>query len=624
MLEIEERRDRTSKRYNDAIGEIEYKNQNAKVQRLLRRDKDKYINEQCEVIENNAVTNATKELYQTVRNITKKFKPSSDTVKDEDGRVLCDGERVRDRWKEYCTKLYTKLESPDATQVEWRDNGSEPSPLLSEVKKAIKELKYGKGPGTDEVTAEMIKRGGEGVETSFHKLCTKVWNEKEWPDDWVKSVFIPIPKKGDTLRCNNNRTIALISHSSKILLKIIAGRMKNKLKEEIADEQMGFRPGLGTRNQILNLKMVIEKNRERGKDLFLCFIDYTKAFDMVGHDVLWRNMIEMGFPTHIVLMLKSLYDQQRAAVRTAYGLTDWFKIEQGVRQGCILSPHLFNIYSETIMRNALDNFEGDVTIGGHRVTNADDVVLIAGTMEELQKLVNRVKKESEKVGLLLNVKKTKVMKVQRHTEENDSSILVNNEAVENVDKFTYLGAVFTNTYDDSTEIRRRIAIAKKATIALTNIWKDRGITQRTKLRLLSTLVFPIASYGAECWVMKNADNKRIQSFELWTYRRVLRISWTKKITNEEVLRRINPKERLLNTINRRKLQFVGHVLRSNNLDQKLLMGAVYGKRGRGRPKARFSDSVGGLCGLSMTNAARLAQDRDAWRTMVRRVTAAQT
>ena len=204
----------------------------------------------------------------------------------------------------------------------------------------------------------------------------------------------------------------------------------------------------------------------------MCFIDYTKAFDMVGHDVLWRNMIEMGFSTHIVLMLKSLYDQQRAAVRTAYGLTDWFKIEQGVRQGCILSPHLFNIYSETIMRNALDNFEGDVTIGGHRVTNlryADDVVLIAGTMEELQKLVNRVKKESEKVGLLLNVKKTKVMKVQRHTEENDSSILVNNEAVENVEKFTYLGAVFTNTYDDSTEIRRRIAIAKKATIALTNI-----------------------------------------------------------------------------------------------------------------------------------------------------------
>ena len=144
------------------------------------------------------------------------------------------------------------------------------------------------------------------------------------------------------------------------MLKIIAERMKNTLNDEIA-EQDGFRPGKGTRNQILNLKMVIEKN---GKDLVLCFIDYKKAFGMVLHDILWNAMHEMGFPMHIIVLLKNLYNQQKAAVRTVYGMTEWFEIEQGVRQGCILSPHLFNFYSERIMRNALENFEGSIKIVG--------------------------------------------------------------------------------------------------------------------------------------------------------------------------------------------------------------------------------------------------------------------
>ena len=133
--------------------------------------------------------------------------------------------------------------------------------------------------------------------------------------------------------------------------------MKLKLREEIADEQAGFRPGKGTRNQIVNLKLVIEKNREHQRDLYLCFIDYSKAFDTVDHDILWSNKNDMKFPKHIIQLIKAMYDQQQAAVRTTYGLTDWFEVKQGVRQGCILSPHLFNIYSETIVRNALENFE---------------------------------------------------------------------------------------------------------------------------------------------------------------------------------------------------------------------------------------------------------------------------
>ena len=471
----------------------------------------------------------------------------------------------------------------------------------------------------------MIKSGGEHTVSYFHKLCSKIWIEKKWPEDWINSVFVPIPKKGDTLQCNNNRMIALICHISKILLKVIENRMKKNLKTEIAEEQAGFRPGTGTRNQILNLKMVIEKCREHNKKLYLCFIDYSKAFDMVDHNILWRNMSDMGFPQHIVLLLKTMYEEQKAAVRTSYGLTEWFGIGQGVRQGCILSPHLFSIYSETIMRNALEDFEGNITVGGRPITNlryADDTVLIAGSMSELQELVERVRTHSEAAGLFLNAKRTKVMKILRNpADEDNNHMSMNGEPVENVQKFIYLRATFTNDYDDSVEIKRRIGIAKNTMVALTNIWRDRSISLKTKKRLLNSMVFSIACYGSECWVLKTSDNKKIESFELWCYQRLLRISWVKKITNEEVIRRSGCQRRLIDIINERKLTFIGHVLRSEHLSKLLLTGMVYGPRGRGRPKTRYSDSMRAICGISITEAARMAQDRERWRNRVQRATA---
>ena len=127
----------------------------------------------------------------------------------------------------------------------------EPEPLLSEVRKAIQSLKLGKSSGIDDITAELIKNTGENADIFYHKLIVKIWCEKIWPEDWLKSVFIPIPKSGDTQQCSNNRTIALISHSSKILLRIIADRMKMELRTEIAEEQARFKQGTDTRNQIL-------------------------------------------------------------------------------------------------------------------------------------------------------------------------------------------------------------------------------------------------------------------------------------------------------------------------------------------------------------------------------------
>ena len=143
-------------------------------------------------------------------------------------------------------------------------------------------------------------------------------------------------------------TIVLISHASKVMLKILQARLQQYMKREHPVVQPGFRKGRGTRDQITNICWIIKKGREFHKNIYFCFIDYAKAFDCVDHNKLWKILKEMGIPHQLTCLLRNLYAGQEATVRTGYGTTDWFQIGQGVCQGCILSPCLFNLYSEYI------------------------------------------------------------------------------------------------------------------------------------------------------------------------------------------------------------------------------------------------------------------------------------
>jgi len=143
-----------------------------------------------------------------------------------------------------------------------------------------------------------------------------------------------------------------LSHTSKVMLKILQARLQQYMNRELPDVQAGFSKGRGTRNQIANMPLIIEKAREFHKNIHFCFINYAKAFDCVDHNKLWKILKEMGIPDHQTCLLRNLYTGQEAAVRTGHGTTDWFQITKGVRQGCILSPCLFNLYAEYIMRNA--------------------------------------------------------------------------------------------------------------------------------------------------------------------------------------------------------------------------------------------------------------------------------
>ena len=185
----------------------------------------------------------------------------------------------------------------------------------------------------------------------LHSICQQIWKTQQWPQYWKRSVFIPIPKKGNAKECSNYCTIALISHTSKVILKILQARLQQYMNCELPDVLAGFRKDRGTRDQITNIYWIIKKAREFQKNIYFCFIDYAKAFDSVDHNKLWKILREMGIPDHLTCLLRNLYAGQEATVRTGHGTTDWFQIGKGVHHGCILSPCSFNLYAEYIMRN---------------------------------------------------------------------------------------------------------------------------------------------------------------------------------------------------------------------------------------------------------------------------------
>ena len=179
------------------------------------------------------------------------------------------------------------------------------------------------------------------------------------------------------------------------------------MNHELPDIQAGIRKGRGARDQIANIFWITEKAKEFQKSVFFCFIDYTKAFDYVHHNKLWKILKEMGIPDHLTCLLRNRCAGQEETVRTGHGTTDWFQIEQGVCQECLLSPCLFKLNAEYIMRNArLGEAQAGIKVAGRNINNlryADDTTLMAESGEDLKSLLLKVKEESEKVGLKLNI-----------------------------------------------------------------------------------------------------------------------------------------------------------------------------------------------------------------------------
>ena len=249
----------------------------------MRKAKETWIEEQCQGIEENLQKNNSKKAYQLVKELTSSKQGRTTTIQDKAGKYLTEEQDILKRWTEYCSELYTHTTTGDPKVLDVPppiNNDSYPI-LREEVEAAVKSLKKGKSAGVDNIPSELVQAGGEAMIDMLLIICNKIWQTGEWPTPWTQSLIITLPKKGNLQLCQNYRTISLISHPSKVMLRIRLNRLQPQAEEIIKEEQAGFRAGRSTTEQIFNLRILCEKYLQHQQSLYHVFVDFKKAFDRV-------------------------------------------------------------------------------------------------------------------------------------------------------------------------------------------------------------------------------------------------------------------------------------------------------------------------------------------------------
>jgi hypothetical protein len=704
LNKMNERRKCKSK--NSEEGRKQYRQLNNELRRETELAKEKWWEEECAELERLENSGRDDILYRRVRELTAgtKYAVKSKGIKDSNGILLTDNEDIKNRWKEYIETLYDKDGKPEEKDIgldESKDMPEDfigPDILESEVRAAIEEMKGNKAVGVDGIPAEFLKNLGPKGMQEIVEICKGMYEQGEWPEEFTKVVLIPIPKKSNATECGDYRTISLICHASKIMLKILTKRIEYKVQNFISRNQFGFKRGCGTRDAIGVLRMLCERNIEYGKDVYVCFVDFEKAFDRVNWIKMMGILESLGIDWRDRKMIKELYMRQEAVVRIGDGESEPGTIGRGVRQGCPLSPLLFSIYIETMMVEAMEDVEEGVKIGGQWLKDvrfADDQAMVSNTEKGLQSIMNKLNDTAKTYDMKINVKKTKTMIITKNREVGEDqetegssvrwpcavcskgvglesiqctkckkwvhkkcsglkgklpltnagfvckvcigagakedvagvsrvveekkyksiNIVIDGKQVEQVERFVYLGSVMTQDGGSMAAIKERIAMAKVAFDKRRELLK-KGFRRGLKKRLVKCLVWPVALYGCETWILKKAERDKLEAFEMWIWRRMERVSWEDKKTNEQVLREVEEERSMLKAIVKRKKNWIGHVLRGDGVMKDMIEGGIDGKRGKGRPRQGMLHEL--MEGGSHKQMKTKAEDRELWRKWIPR------
>ena len=597
---------------------------NRKVKKSARKDKRKFVEELTNEAETAAGQRNMKRLYEITRTLSGKSSNPNRPVKDKNNNTISDEDGQRARWAEHFKETLNRpppIVPPDIPlPTELLDVEIDP-PTKAEVSKAIMFLKSGKAAGPDGIPAEALKADIQTSTDMLWPLINKIWEQEKVPKDWKKGHLVKLPKKGDLSSCSNWRGIMLLSVPGKVLSRIILERLKSALDGRLRDEQAGFRQDRSCTDHIATLRIIVEQSLEWQSTLYSVFVDFQKAFDSVDRDVIWNLMYHYGFPPKFVSIIKQLYDDAMCQVIHDGKLTEPFSVQTGVRQGCLLSPTIFLIVIDWIMRQSTADQKTGIQWTFMKQLEdldfADDICLLSHKWQQAQEKLCRVAEEAKKTGLQINIGKTEVMRINNRQED---PVKLDQKDIKEVDKFVYLGSVVSKDGGADEDIKCRINKARYTFNTLRPIWRSTSLSLFNKIRIFNTNVKSVLLYGSETWRTTKTNMHKLQAFTNRCLRNILGIRWPMTVSNEQLWNRTGQVP-IAADIRKRKWGWIGHTLRkpTSNVTRQALDWNPQGKRKVGRPKQTWRRSVDAeakTAGMTWAKLKGTSQNRVRWRSVV--------
>jgi hypothetical protein len=499
-------------------------------------------------------------------------------------------------------------------------------PSLAEVAAAVSALKN-TAAGQNGVEAAMIKLAAEVGVAWLHRVISAVWETEEAPTDWKRSLMVALAKAGDPLNTDNYRGITLLDVCGKVYVNVIHGRIRNHLCNQLLPVQHGFRPGHGAGGAISSMRRLVEQHREFRTTMWAAFVDFRKAFDSINREALWRVLAARGVCPKLVQLIRDLYSGCAASLQLNGAISRWFPMTSGVRQGCPMSPTLFNTYFDFVTRLVAAQCceagvlgvkvafrvngqlmsapeQGDPTMFVLMLLYADDLVLLAATDTALEAALRTLEATATEWGMQLNYSKTVAVRMGGDAgEPAPAEVQLAGGTVKADTQFRYLGSLMVQSGAVEQELNRRLSLAGMQVSSLrTRVFLDRGVSLSTKLRIYKAVVLPTLLYGAaESWALTEKQQRRLDVFHNNCLRTMLgvRLRGAGSMSNAQLWAETGSGQlRLL--LRMYRLRWLGHIgrMRDDNPVKQLLFstravaaggaGGNEGSRGVGRQKPTWA------------------------------------
>jgi exonuclease III len=658
-----------------------YRGLNNRVKKAVQHDKEQEFKQFGKDFDGAMMNQQTRAAYRMLNSMTGRRAPPhpQPCIKDEHGNPIMEKGAQLKRWADYhkgvlnSTSYKTVIPTssiilhhipiPKIAPPAFFD---ESPPQLKEVEDAIKTLKNHKSPSPeDNITAEMLKAGGWILTQWLHRVLVAAWSTTRAPSDFKRAAIINIYKKGDRMDCTNYRGISLLSVPGKVYTVLILGRVKSLLDAKLLEHQAGFRPGRSCADQIFTLRNLMSISKSDQQPLYMCFIDLQKAYDTVNRTYLWLVLEQYGIPSHLLELLRDLHTGTEAHVRVGGEKSEWFSIDQGVRQGCVIAPMLFNMFMDFVVRHALHTFGSDrgveflYRIGKDlfpsRKSNedqfiplllyADDLVLLSTNRTLLHDMIYHLEAWTQRWGLTISVPKTKILSSSwdtsheervfhiqdfdsfddhDDTDRDDDPLVVRlrGEQVGSVDHFSYLGSFLSSDGSLDKEISNRISKAAASFSRLANgLWNNSHISRSVKLCVYRSVVLPILLYGAETWTALKSHTDRLNVFHMACLRCILCVSRRDKVSNKSILLRCKLSH-ISTLVQLHRLRWFGHVCRMDNrrfAKQSMFATSCGGEKKRGGQAKQWKSFIrSDLAAIKQQYSwSSAVQNRSGWRGLLK-------